>query len=124
MSKQLPALRPRQVVETHEKAGFKRWRQKGSHLTLFRHSDGRALSVPVHLSHKVPKGTLRGIIWQPGLLPEECNAPVSGAYVAAGLPCLPENGGIKRRPPETEALPEEFRKLLQQSTRRRGRNWP
>ena len=54
-----------------EKAGFARWRQKGSHLTLYRASDGRALTVPVHFSKTVPKGTLRAIIKQAGLTPED-----------------------------------------------------
>lgn len=71
MSKELPALRAREVVRLLEKAGFVRWRQKGSHLTLYRASDRRALTVPIHFSKTVPKGTLHAIIKQAGLTIEE-----------------------------------------------------
>ncbi len=71
MSKELPALRAREVVKIPEKAGFVKWRQKGSHLTMHRESDRRALTVPIHFSRTVPKGTLRAIIKQAGLTHEE-----------------------------------------------------
>jgi predicted RNA binding protein YcfA (HicA-like mRNA interferase family) len=71
MPKELPALRPQAVVRILERAGFVKWRQKGSHLTLYRASDRRALTVPVHFSKTVPKGTLRAIIRQAGLTVEE-----------------------------------------------------
>lgn len=71
MSKELPALRAREVVRILGKAGFTPWRQRGSHLTLYREIDGRSLTVPVHFSKTVPKGTLRAIIRQAGLTTEE-----------------------------------------------------
>lgn len=67
MSKELPALRAKEVVRILEKAGFVPWRQKGSHLTMYREHDRRALTIPVHFSKTVPKGTLRAIIKQAGL---------------------------------------------------------
>ena len=67
MSKELPALRPHAVVRILEQAGFVKWRQKGSHLTLYRASDRRALTVPIHFFKTVPKGTLRAIIRPGGL---------------------------------------------------------
>jgi len=54
MSRELPALRAREVVRALEKAGFPRWRQKGSHLTMFREADRRALTIPLHFSKTVP----------------------------------------------------------------------
>ena len=71
MSKQLPALRAREVIRILEKAGFVRWQQKGSHLTLYRERDHRALTIPVHFARTIPKGTLRAIIKQAGLTAEE-----------------------------------------------------
>ena len=71
MSKELPALRAAEVVRILEKAGFTRWRQKGSHLTMHRASDHRALTIPIHFSKTVPKGTLHAIIKQTGLTPAE-----------------------------------------------------
>lgn len=71
MSKELPALRAREVVRVLERAGFVKWRQKGSHLTMYRARDGRALTVPMHFSKTVPKGTLRHIVKEAGLTPDE-----------------------------------------------------
>ncbi len=71
MSKELPGLRPGEVVRLLEKAGFVRWRQKGSHLTMYRADDRRALTIPIHFAKTMPKGTLRAIIKQVGLTREE-----------------------------------------------------
>ena len=71
MSKELPALRSKEVVRVLEKAGFVTWRQKGSHLSMYREADHRSLTVPMHFSKTVPKGTLRAIIKQAGLSVEE-----------------------------------------------------
>jgi predicted RNA binding protein YcfA (HicA-like mRNA interferase family) len=71
MSKESPGLRPGEVVRLLEKAGFVRWRQKGSHLTMYRAGDRRALTIPIHFAKTMPKGTLRAIIKQAGLTREE-----------------------------------------------------
>ncbi len=67
MSKELPALRAKEVVRILGKAGFVPCGQKGSHLTLYREQDRRSLTVPIHFAKTVPKGTLRAIIKQAGL---------------------------------------------------------
>jgi len=67
----LPAVRAKEVVRTLEKAGFTQWRQKGSHLTMYRAADRRVLTVPMHFSKTVPRGTLRTIIRNAGLGVEE-----------------------------------------------------
>ncbi|MFL6074767.1 MAG: type II toxin-antitoxin system HicA family toxin [Mycobacteriales bacterium] len=51
-------------------AGFAVTRVKGSHQRL-KHPDGRATTVPVHAGRDVPKGTLRSILQDVGLTPEE-----------------------------------------------------
>jgi predicted RNA binding protein YcfA (HicA-like mRNA interferase family) len=71
MSKELPSLRVRELVRILEKAGFVRWRQKGSHLTMYRATDRRALTVPVHFRKGIPKGTLHAIIKQAGFTTEQ-----------------------------------------------------
>lgn len=71
MSKKLPSLRPREVVRILERAGFAKWRQRGSHLTMYRARDHRALTVPIHFAKAIPKGTLRALIKQGGLTPDE-----------------------------------------------------
>ena len=67
MSKELPALRARDVLRILKRAGFVKWRQKGSHLTLYRAADRRAVTIPMHFSGTLPKGTLRAIISEAGL---------------------------------------------------------
>ncbi|MFI5351747.1 MAG: type II toxin-antitoxin system HicA family toxin [Candidatus Binatales bacterium] len=55
-----------------ERAGFARWRQKGSHLTLYRERDRKALTIPIHFGKALPKGTLQHtILKQAGLDAEE-----------------------------------------------------
>jgi len=49
----LPAVRAKEVVRAMEKAGFTQWRQKGSHLTMYRAVDQRVLTVPVHFAKTV-----------------------------------------------------------------------
>ena len=66
----LPAVRAKEVVRALEKAGFTQWRQKGSHLTMYRAADQRVLTVPMHFSKTVPR-TLRTIIRSAGLGVEE-----------------------------------------------------
>ena len=44
----LPSLKPREVIKILSKAGFVKWRQKGSHLSLYRAEDNRCLTIPIH----------------------------------------------------------------------------
>jgi predicted RNA binding protein YcfA (HicA-like mRNA interferase family) len=67
----IPSVRPKEVVRALEQVGFETWRQKGSHLTLYRASDRRALTIPMHFAKDVPKGTLRTIIRDAGLSVKE-----------------------------------------------------
>jgi predicted RNA binding protein YcfA (HicA-like mRNA interferase family) len=71
MSRELPALRARELVRFLERAGFVAWRQKGSHLTMYRAADRRALTVPVHFRKTIPKGTLHAIIKQAGFTTDQ-----------------------------------------------------
>ncbi len=49
------------LIKIIEKLGFKRIRQKGSHIR-FEHPDGRKTTIPDHGSRDVPKGLLVKII--------------------------------------------------------------
>jgi len=71
MPEKLPALRAREVIRALQKAGFVKWRQKGSHLTMFRERDRRALTIPVHFSKTIPKGTFYAILKQAGISKED-----------------------------------------------------
>jgi predicted RNA binding protein YcfA (HicA-like mRNA interferase family) len=66
----IPAIPGVKVVKALKSAGFTVTRIKGSH-HFMRHSDGRAVSVPVHSSGDVPKGTMRDILASVGMTPDE-----------------------------------------------------
>jgi predicted RNA binding protein YcfA (HicA-like mRNA interferase family) len=63
----LPTLTSRELIKALGRAGFVRWRQKGSQLTLYREQDRRALTIPIHFAKTIPKGTLQSILKQAGL---------------------------------------------------------
>lgn len=56
----LPVLKPHEVVRQLERLGFFEARQKGSH-KQFRHSDGRATTVPSHKGQDISPVLLRKI---------------------------------------------------------------
>jgi predicted RNA binding protein YcfA (HicA-like mRNA interferase family) len=60
MGGSLPVLKPKEVVTILERLGFIMVRQRGSH-QQFRHSDGRATTVPVHGSRDLSPLLLRQI---------------------------------------------------------------
>ena len=71
----LPQVSGRQVIRALAKIGFSVSRVRGSHHLL--RSPGppvKGLTVPVHGSRPVPKGTLRGIIEEAGLTVEDFKA--------------------------------------------------
>jgi predicted RNA binding protein YcfA (HicA-like mRNA interferase family) len=62
----LPQVTGIQVVIALQGLGFVHVRTRGSHYIL-RHPDGRGVTVPVHGSSPVAKGTLRNIMHATGL---------------------------------------------------------
>jgi predicted RNA binding protein YcfA (HicA-like mRNA interferase family) len=71
LSPSLPVLKPREVVQVLERAGFFIHHSTGSHVQL-KHRDNPRLrvTVPYH-SGDLPPGTLRSIIRQAGLTVEQ-----------------------------------------------------
>lgn len=68
----LPPLTAREVIKKLKKAGFMFDRQaKGSHEIWYNPTTGRRTTVPNHPGIDIPKGTLRAIIREAGLTPEE-----------------------------------------------------
>lgn len=57
----LPSVPGSKVIKALERAGFEVVRISGSH-HIMRHHDGRSVSVPVHASRDMPRGTLRNIL--------------------------------------------------------------
>jgi predicted RNA binding protein YcfA (HicA-like mRNA interferase family) len=67
----LPVVRPRQLIRALERAGFFVHHIRGSHYYL-RHPDrpGVLVTVPYH-SRDLKRGTLRAILRQAALTPDE-----------------------------------------------------
>ena len=63
----LPCVSGTKVAKALEHLGFTRQRQKGSHLVMRRGSN--VCVVPMH--REVDQGTLRGVLRQAGVSPEE-----------------------------------------------------
>ncbi len=60
----MPRLKPvkaEKLIKAIEKLGFKKIRQKGSHVS-FLHSDGRTLVIPTHKNKPIKVGLLNHII--------------------------------------------------------------
>lgn len=65
-----PVLKPNEVVRILAGLGFVEVRQRGSH-KQFRHSDGRATTVPFHKGRDISPTLLRQITKDIGLTIEE-----------------------------------------------------
>jgi len=65
----LRPLRPREVIARLERAGFRRVRQRGSHVRLV-DAEGHGVTVPIH-SGDVPIWALRSILRQVGISEEQ-----------------------------------------------------
>jgi len=73
MSKRLPSITARKLVRFLKQQGFIEVRQRGSHLTLRRESDGRTVTVPIHTGQDIGKGLLKKILSDAGYSVEEFN---------------------------------------------------
>jgi len=71
MSLKLPRITCRQLIQVLKRAGFEEQRQRGSHLTMRRSSDGRRVTVPVHEGRIIPPGTLRAILRDADISPDQ-----------------------------------------------------
>jgi predicted RNA binding protein YcfA (HicA-like mRNA interferase family) len=67
----LPKVRAREVARVAQTIGFVLDRQRGSHAVYLRASDGRRVVIPMHSGTDLKLGTLRGIISDMGLTPDE-----------------------------------------------------
>ena len=66
----LPMVKPRQVVRALERVGFETDHQTGSHVVLWRASDGSRVVVPWH-SRDLGRGLTLRIIKSTGLTRDE-----------------------------------------------------
>lgn len=61
MVSRLPSLTAKEIVKAIRKEGFILNRQKGSH-ALYKHPDGRFVTVPIHPGEVIGRGLLRKIL--------------------------------------------------------------
>lgn len=66
----IPVLKPQEIVRLLAAKGFIEVRQRGSH-KQFRHTDGRATTVPYHAGRDVAPVLLKQILKDVGLTIEE-----------------------------------------------------
>ncbi len=71
MPLKLPRISGAQAVQALERLGFTRIRQRGSHVTLKRSTPNGDVGCVVPLHPELATGTLRGILRQAGVTPEE-----------------------------------------------------
>jgi predicted RNA binding protein YcfA (HicA-like mRNA interferase family) len=66
----VPVLKPKEVISILMQLGFQQVRQRGSH-KQFRHTDGRATTVPIHSGRDISPILLRQICKDIGLTVEK-----------------------------------------------------
>jgi predicted RNA binding protein YcfA (HicA-like mRNA interferase family) len=74
MSERLPVLSALQLIKILERHGFTQVRQSGSH-AIFRHSDGRGTTVPIHAKRDLGRGLLRQIMRDANLTADDLRNP-------------------------------------------------
>ena len=68
---ELQRVSGREAIRTLEKLGFEQVRQRGSHVILKRQTPRGDIGCVVPLHRELAIGTLRGILKQAGVTPEE-----------------------------------------------------
>lgn len=66
----LPALKPKEVIKMLHKARYGEIRQTGSHRIFSKNGKEQHVAVPYH-NKDLKMGTLRGIIRQTGMSPQQ-----------------------------------------------------
>lgn len=67
----LPRVSGKETVRALERLGFRKVRQRGSHVVLKRAEPGPEVGCVVPLHAELAAGTLRAILRQAGITPEE-----------------------------------------------------
>ena len=70
MNKELPPLKPAELIKALEKAGFYIVRQSGSHVIMYKEGLLRPVPIPKH-PKELKKGLQGKILKEAGITPEE-----------------------------------------------------
>lgn len=71
MSPFLPQVKAKDLIRVAKQLGFELDRQKGSHAVFYRPSDKARVVIPIHSGRDFKPKTLRGIIDDMRITPEE-----------------------------------------------------
>jgi len=71
VSQKLPTVSGVELIKALQRVGFAVRRQKGSHVHLVRDDDKKRVTVPVHGTIAIAKGTLRAILRDADLTVED-----------------------------------------------------
>jgi len=71
MPPKLPRVSGEQVIRSLKRLGFVQMRQRGSHVILKKQTSEGEIGCVVPLHHELAVGTLRNILRQAGVTPEE-----------------------------------------------------
>ncbi len=66
----LPSQKPKELIKKFGKLGYRKDRQKGSHVILYHPKTRRRIVIPMHVKD-TPIGTLRAVIKQAGITKDE-----------------------------------------------------
>ena len=70
MASKIPSVSAKDIIKVLKKCGFRLVRQKGSH-QIWKHSDGRWTTLPVHPGEDIGRGLFTKILKDVGVSPEE-----------------------------------------------------
>lgn len=67
----LPSIKDRQLIKILKKLGFFEHPERGTSHLVFAHQDGRRTTVARHPGKDIPRGTLRAILRDINISPQE-----------------------------------------------------
>ncbi|MBI4434957.1 type II toxin-antitoxin system HicA family toxin [Candidatus Uhrbacteria bacterium] len=67
----LPAITDHDLLRALKRLGFFEHRQHGTSHLILKHPDGRRTTVAIHPGRDIPKGTLRAILRDANVTPEQ-----------------------------------------------------
>lgn len=66
----LPIIKDKELIRALNKLGFFKHRQKGTSHLILKHPNGRRTTIPIHPNKDIPRGTLRSILRDIDISPE------------------------------------------------------
>ena len=67
----LPVIRDKDLLRALKRLGFVEARQRGTSHLVLKHPDGRMATVAIHPGKDIPRGTLRAILRDIKITPDE-----------------------------------------------------